>query len=94
MVGTLDVGLAFVLAALAFLVMGVAAGKVDRKINDVSYRTYRVLIYGIFVMIVVFFLFGDRIVWINCLSGFAWRAWLLLYCLPAWFTALRITAAS
>jgi len=38
--------------------------------------------------------FGDRRVWINCLSGFAWRAWLLLYCLPAWFTALRITAAS
>jgi hypothetical protein len=92
--GTLDVGLAFVLAALALLVMGVAAGKADRKITDVSYRTYRVLIHGIFVMILVFFLFGDRIVWINCLSGFAWRAWLLLYCLPAWFTALRITATS
>ena len=91
--GTLDVGLAFVLAALAFLVMVVAAGKVDGKSTDVSYRTYRVLIHGIFVMMVVFFLFGDRIVWINCLSGFAWRAWLLLYCLPAWFTALRITAA-
>jgi len=92
--GTLDVGLAFVLAVLAFLVVAAAAGKVDRKITDVSYRTYRVLIHGIFVMIVVFFLFGDRIVWINCLSGFAWRAWLLLYCLPAWFTALSITAAS
>ena len=65
----------------------------DRQVNDVSYRTYRVLIHGIFVMILVFFLAGDRIVWINCLTGLAWRAWLFLYCLPAWFTALRTTAA-
>jgi hypothetical protein len=94
MVGDAGCWFGFVLAALAFLVMVVAAGKVDGKITDVSYRTYRVLIHGIFVMMVVFFLFGDRIVWINCLSGFAWRAWLLLYCLPAWFSALRITAAN
>jgi hypothetical protein len=91
--GTLDVALAFVLAALAFLVMVVAEGKVDRQVTDVSYRTYRILIHGIFVMLVVFFLAGERIVWTNCLTGFAWRAWLLLYCLPAWFTALRTTAA-
>jgi hypothetical protein len=41
---------------------------------------------------VVFVLFGDRIVWSNCLTGFAWRAWLLFYGLPAWFTALGSTA--
>ena len=45
-------------------------------------------------MVVVFFLFGDRIIWINCLTGFAWRAWLLLYTLPAWVTALRTSATS
>lgn len=90
--GTLDVGIAFVLAILAFAILGLTQGKVDKQTEGRTYRAYRVLIHGIFVLMVVFFLFGDQIIWINCLSGFAWRAWLLLYCLPAWFTGLRITA--
>jgi hypothetical protein len=39
----------------------------------------------IFALLVGFFFFGDRIVWSNCLTGFAWRFWLLLYGLPAWY---------
>jgi len=85
--GILDVSLAFVLAILAFAVMALAQGRVNKQAEDASYRAYRVLTHGIFVMMVVFFLLGDRIVWINCLTGFAWRYWLLLYSLPAWFTA-------
>ncbi len=88
--GRLDVGIAFVLTILAFAVMALAANKVTKQAEEVSYRAYRILTHGILVMIVVFFLFGDRITWINCLTGFAWRAWLLLYSLPAWFTALRL----
>lgn len=89
--GMLDVGLAFVLAILALVIVAIAEGKVDKQAADASYRAYRVLIHGILAMIVVFFLFlfGDRIIWINCLTGFAWRTWLLMYSLPAWFTALR-----
>ena len=87
--GALDVGLAFVLALLAIVVLALAQGHVTRQAEDASYRAYRVLLHGIFAMLVVFFLFGDRIVWVNCLTGFAWRAWLLLYCLPAWLTASR-----
>jgi len=87
--GRLDVGLSFVLAILAFAIMVLAEGKVNQQAVDATYRAYRILIHGIFVMLVVFFLAGDRIVWINCLTGFAWRAWLLAYCLPAWFTAFR-----
>jgi VIT1/CCC1 family predicted Fe2+/Mn2+ transporter len=90
--GVLDVGIAFVLAMLALAVIGFAQGKVNKPAEDASYRAYRVLIHGIFVMMVVFFLFGDRIVWSNCLPGFAWRAWLLFYGLPAWFTVLGATA--
>lgn len=86
--GRLDVGLAFVLAILAFSIMGVTEGKVDQQARDSTYRAYRILLHGIFLLLVVFFLAGDRIIWINCLTGFAWRAWLLAYCLPAWFTAL------
>jgi len=91
--GVLDVGIAFALASLALVVLALAQGHVDTRAEDASYRAYRILIHGIFAMIVVFFLVGDRIVWSNCLTGFAWRSWLLLYSLPAWFTALRATAA-
>jgi len=88
--GLLDVGLAFVLATLALAVIVAARGKVGRQAVDATYRAYRTLHHGIFVMLVVFFLFGDGIVWVHCLTGFAWRAWLLLYILPEWFTTLRI----
>jgi VIT1/CCC1 family predicted Fe2+/Mn2+ transporter len=86
--GVLDVVLAFFLAILALAVLGLTQGKVNKQSEDASYRTYRILTHGIFAVLVVFFLAGDRIVWSNCLTGFAWRAWLLFYCLPAWFTAL------
>src|SRR5262245_25209053 len=85
--GVLDVAIAFLLALLAFAVVGVAHGEVSKQAEDASYRAYRVLTHGILVLLVVFFLFGDQIVWGNCLTGFAWRAWLLLYGLPSWFTA-------
>jgi hypothetical protein len=89
--GRLDVGLAFVLAILALVIMAMAGDKVDKQAEDTTYRAYRVLIHGILAMIVVFLLFGDRIVWMNCLPGFAWRTWLLLYALPAWLAMLRYT---
>jgi hypothetical protein len=91
--GVLDVAIAFVLAILAFAVLGFGQGKVNRSAEEASYRAYRLLLHGIFVMLVVFVLFGDRIVWSNCLSGLAWRAWLLLYCLPAWLTVFRAKPA-
>jgi hypothetical protein len=91
--GILDVVVAFLLAALAIVIAALAEGKVGRQARDTSYRAYRVLSHGILVLIVVFFLFGDQIVWLNCLPGFAWRTWVLIYSLPAWLTALRGRAA-
>ncbi len=73
--------------------MGVWDKKISPRAVDLSYRAYRVLTQGILVMIGAFFLLGDHVVWINCLPGFAWRAWLLMYSLPAWFTALTSGAA-
>jgi hypothetical protein len=84
--GILDVTLAFVLAVLALVMLGVTQGKVNKHAEDVSYRAYRILAHGILLMLAVFFLVGDRITWNNCLTGFAWRTWLLLYTLPAWIT--------
>jgi hypothetical protein len=51
----------------------------------------RALIHAILVLLVLFFLAGDRIAWNIGLVGLSWRAWLLLYTLPAWYTALRTT---
>lgn len=84
--GVLDVSIAFILAVLALAVMALAQGRLTSHTEALSYRAYRVLIHGIFAALVVFFLFGDRIVWANCLTGFAWRTWLFLYSLPAWIT--------
>jgi hypothetical protein len=91
--GPLDVVVASVLAALTLVIVALTEGRVGRDAQDASYRVYRALSHGILVLIVVFFLFGDRIVWINCLPGFAWRTWALIYGLPAWFTALRGSGA-
>ena len=64
-------------------------GQVTKDAHDTAYRTYRVLIHVIIGLLVVFFLLGNRIAWHIALVGLAWRAWLLLYTLPAWYTALR-----
>jgi hypothetical protein len=87
--GILDVGLAFVLVILAFLIISLTHNKVDKQVENTAYRAYRVLIHAIPAMIVIFFLFGNHITWINCITGFGWRAWLLLYGLPAWLTAAK-----
>src|ERR1700752_4908895 len=85
MVGHSGCCLAFVLAAMVFTVMVAAHGKISRQADDATYRAYRILTHEIFVMLVVFFLAGERITWIDCLTGFGWRAWLLLYALLSWF---------
>ena len=87
--GLLDVGLAFVLVIFAFVIMSLTRDRVDKQVKDRTYRAYRVLLHGILAMIVVFFLLGNHITWTNCITGFGWRAWLLLYGLPAWLTALK-----
>jgi hypothetical protein len=92
--GVLDVAVAFCLGLLALAVLAAAQGRVTDPAREATYRAYRVLIHGIFAAMVVFVLAGDRIVWGNCLTGFAWRAWLLTYCLPSWFTLLRTGRAN
>jgi len=92
--GTLDVGIAFLLAALAMVIMALAGSNFSKQVEDTTYRSYRVLLHGLIGMLVVFFLWGDRIVWKYCLVGLAWRAWLLLYGLPSWFTVVGRGAAT
>jgi hypothetical protein len=90
--GVLDVTVALVLAVAAIALLGVTHNQPDRQAEHASFVAYRFLSYGLLVFGVVFMISGDRIVWANCLTGFAWRAWLLVYSLPCWFTALRAGA--
>lgn len=87
--GTADVGLAFLIGALAIAILAITHGKIDKNAEAVSYQSYRFLIHGILIICVVFMCAGDRIVWVNCATGFAWRIWLLLYILPMWLIAFR-----
>jgi len=90
--GALDVTLAFTLALLVMVVLATARDRVNKEVEQITYRVYRVLIWGIFLLMAVFVVAGDRIIWTQCLTGFAWRYWLLLYALPWWIAANRPTA--
>jgi Ca2+/Na+ antiporter len=87
--GIADVAIAFFLVILVFWIMALVGKNVSHEVEGATYRAYRVLLHGILALVVVFFLFDGRIAWINCITGFAWRAWLLLYVLPYWLTAMR-----
>ena len=87
--GILDVAIAFVLVALALVITALFDREVNEEIKQVAYRSYRVFINAILVILVVFFLAGDRIVWTIVLPGLAWRAWLLFYAFPPWLAAFR-----
>jgi len=91
--GVLDVSIAFFLGILVVAILAVANDRINKPDEEATYRAYRVLIHSIFAGLVAFFLLGDRIIWSQCLTGFAWRAWLLCYCLPAWFTAFHGASA-
>jgi len=81
--------LAFILVGMAMILWARTQGKVTKDAEAAAYRGYRVLMHVIIVLLVVFFLFGDRVAWNVGLVGIAWRSWLLLYTLPAWYAALR-----
>ncbi|SRR5712692_7007584 len=87
--GVLDVSVAAILAFLAITVAAIADKGVDARATDATYRLYRVLLHGLLVGLVIFLTIGGRIKWNSCLPGFVWRAWLLLYTLPAWLVAVR-----
>lgn len=87
--GVLDVAIAAILALLAVSIAAIAEKRVDASAREATYRMYRVLLHGLLVGVVIFLTLGDRINWNSCLVGFAWRAWLLLYALPAWLVAVR-----
>ena len=77
-------------AVVAFALVGVGiaiATKVPRGFSigviEASFHVYRSGATLLLVLLVVFFLAGDRIKWLILLPGLAWRAWLAAWVLPA-----------
>lgn len=86
--GAADVGLAFILAIVAFAIQSHARGKVNRQAEETTYHVYRTTTHALVLVAVLVMLAGDRIAWANCATGFLWRTWLGLYILP-WWLAMR-----
>ena len=87
--GGLDVALAFVVAISAFGIQAMVYKEVDTQAKEATYRFFRIFTHAIMGVGVVVILAGDRIIWVNCATGFLWRTWLLLYILPWWLAAAR-----
>jgi threonine/homoserine/homoserine lactone efflux protein len=66
--GILDVGIAFILVVLILMIQAFARDRVSQQAKESSYRAYRILLHGIFLMLLVFFIPGDRIIWTWCLT--------------------------
>jgi hypothetical protein len=59
--------------------------KVSEQARQRAYQVYRAFGHLFLVLLVIFFLAGDRINWQVLLPGLAWRFWVLFYTLPSAF---------
>ena len=74
---------------------GIASRRREKVTTDDRVRAFHVsqMIFGIIpVLLIVFFVAGDRIEWRVLVIGLAWRGWLLLYTLPYLISAVRRTS--
>ena len=82
-------GVVFAVGALLGLVLGLRGGPVgEQRVARLGLWTWG-LHAGFLGLLAVFLLVGDRVAWSILLPGLAWRAWLLVYVLPAWLAAWR-----
>jgi hypothetical protein len=88
-IGIADVVLAFVVVMLGLAILSIAGNKVQNLDVQASYQVYRALGTVPLILLVIFFIAGDRLSWNVLLPGLAWRTWLLVYTLPAGLTLWR-----
>jgi hypothetical protein len=81
--GVADVALALVFVVASLAIDALARGKVSGEVVHLSYRIYRGLGTIPLILLAIFFLVGEAIRWNVLLPGLAWRAWVLIYALPA-----------
>jgi hypothetical protein len=88
-IGITDVVLAFVVMILGLAILSIAGNKIQNLDMQASYQVYRALGTMPLILLVLFFVAGDRLLWNVLLPGLAWRIWLLVYTLPAGLTLWR-----
>ena len=81
--GVADVPVAAVTVALGFAVAAKKPHAFDARVSEAAARVYRAAANACLVLLVAFFLAGDRIRWNVLLPGLAWRAWLFAWVLPS-----------
>jgi len=89
--GILDVTVAFLLLVAGITIVSTkppASADADQR----AVRWYRHAGTVPIVLLVIFFTAGSHVRWDILLIGLAWRAWLLMYTLPATLALLRPTA--
>jgi len=85
--GYADVGVAGLLVGVALAVTAKSRDRVTDKDRLSAFHLSQMLVSLIPMLLVVFFLAGDRINWQVLIIGVAWRGWLLLYTLPCLIAA-------
>ena len=89
--GIADVAVAALLVGIAFAVNA----RFSRDVTDVdrvaAFRGSQITALVIPVLLVVFFLAGNRVDWTVLVIGLAWRGWLLLIVLPSLAAARRLS---
>jgi hypothetical protein len=92
--GPVDVVLAFATVCVGALIGTRARRAYDSSVLATSCGIYRALANLLLVLLVLFFLAGDRIRWHVLLPGLAWRGWLLAFVLPAAIAAWKADGRS
>ncbi len=81
--GIFDAALAAVVILLAGVLDWAGREQISTPTRLLSYRFYRGAASLPLILLVIFFVVGDQIRWDVLLAVLAWRAWVLLYSLPA-----------
>lgn len=87
--GLADVGVAALLLTVSFTVASRARSKLSDTDRLIAFRVSQTLFSVIPVLLIGFFIAGDRINWQVLIVGLAWRGWLLLYTLPYLISVTR-----
>lgn len=87
--GTADVALAVILAALGLGVAARAPGPFGPEVVRDAFAAYRYGSAACLALLALFFVLGDRIAWHILLPGLAWRVWLAAWVLPSALTLWR-----
>lgn len=89
-VGVADVALAACLAVSALVILTRKLGDFAPLVVATAFRAYRALSGMFLLVLVVFFVLGDRLRWDILLPGLAWRAWLFVMVVPPWLSLWHI----